>query len=504
MSEKYSDVIVVGTDLAGLIAGAFLAKRGLSITVLNFEKDVSLEKKNIQPNLITHLESRLFKSILGRLSILDHELNVIRKLEIPYQVVLPRHRIDVFRDRDRFFREIQREFPTDSEKIRSFYDGMDHFEATVDNESLQNLILPKGLKKRWKFGKFVKATGLNQRISEYIGNLGSNEEVRAFLESQLKFLSTTHSENPFTYQIAKTLSNDHCLLFDVRGGIGHLKKIFLDKIEAYSGRVKNEVQIESLAFEKSRIQAIKLGGFEGMVGCRYLLWNDEIRTLRTYLPKTFRSRGLLKKIQGITPRYYHFSIQYEMDPQVIPVGMRENLLLIGHPGEDLTGDNFLHLNLYHPAEDAVISRSLLTASYLLPAENLKESSEFFNDLHQKITQKLHQLMPFSEGKIRLNFPLEDKMPETEGMLFALEKGDFDIFRENAAANPIYEVLPRKFGELFPLNNRTPYKNLFLTGPEILAALGFEGKFLLGLKTTDLIWNEVEVGQKKAIRQRKIA
>ena len=97
MSEKFSDIMIVGTDLAGLIAGAFLAKRGLTVTVVNFDRDVSLEKKNIQPNLITHLESRLFKSILGRLSILDHELNIIRKLEVPYQVVMPKHRIDVYR-----------------------------------------------------------------------------------------------------------------------------------------------------------------------------------------------------------------------------------------------------------------------------------------------------------------------------------------------------------------------------------------------------------------------
>lgn len=504
MSEKYSDVIIVGTDLAGLIAGAFLAKRGLSITVLNFEKDVSLEKKNIQPNLITHLESRLFKSILGRLSILDHELNVIRKLEIPYQVVLPGHRLDVYRDRDRFNREIQREFPVDSQKILSFYEGMDHFEAAVDSEALQDLILPKGLKKRWKFSKFVKATGLNQRIDEYLRDLGSDNEVRSFLEGQLKFLCTTHSENPFTYQIAKTLSNEHCLLFDVRGGIGHLKRVFMEKIEACSGRIKNEVQMESLSFEKNKIKAVKLGGFEGMVGCRYLLWNDEVRTLKQFLPKSFRSRGLLKKIQAIAPRYYHFSIQYQIDPEVIPVGMRENLLLIGDPKKELTGDNYLHLNLYHPAKDAQDPRCYLTVSYLLPAQHLKEPVDFFENLHRSITDRLGQLIPFSEGRLKLSFPLQDKVPETDGMLFALEKGDFDIFRENAVSNPIYEVLPKNFNDLFPLHNRTAFKNLFLTGPEILAALGFEGKFLLGLKTTDLIWSEVEVGQKKAIRQRKIA
>src|SRR5262249_19086962 len=113
-----------------------------------------------------------------------------------------------------------------------------------------------------------------------------------------------------------------------------------------------------------------------------------------------------------------------------------------------------------------------------------------------------KLMPFSDGRIQLHFPLENRAPETPDSLFP-EKSDYEIFRENAAANPSYSVFPQDFGGLFPLHNRTPYKNLFLTSPEILAALGFEGKFLLGLKTIDLIWNEVEIVRKKAIKQRKI-
>ncbi|HCU24832.1 MAG TPA: hypothetical protein DF383_07430, partial [Deltaproteobacteria bacterium] len=236
MSEQYSDIIILGTDLAGLIAGAFLAKRGLAVTVLNFEKDVALEKKNIQPNLVTHLESRLFKGILGRLSILDHELNIVSRLEVPYQVVLPKHRIDVFRDREKLFRELKREFPQDFEAIKVFYETMDHYDATLDAETLQELILPKGWRKAWRFSKFVKKTGLNQRISDYTDRLGSNHEVKAFLEGQLKLLSRTHSENPFTYPVAKALSNENCVLFEVKGGIGHLKKLFLGKIEAFHGR----------------------------------------------------------------------------------------------------------------------------------------------------------------------------------------------------------------------------------------------------------------------------
>jgi hypothetical protein len=324
------------------------------------------------------------------------------------------------------------------------------------------------------------------------------------LECQLKLLSKTHSTNPFTYQIAKSLGNDNCMLFEVKGGIGHLKKLFLDKIEAYQGKVKNEVRIENFSFEKRKVQAIKLGGFEGMIGCRYVLWNDEVHKITPFFPKNLWTRRLIKRIEGMQPRYYHFSIQYEMDPDVIPVGMRENALVVSNPEEELSGANFLHLNHYRPVEMGNAPTSLLTVSYFLKAELLQEPPSFFEELHEEMTRRLHRLMPFSEGRMRLKFPLQEKASEEEGMLFAMEKADFDIFRENARANPIYEVMPRSFGNLFPISNRTLFKNLFFTSPEILASLGFEGKFLLGLKTIDLIWNEVETGQKKAIKQRKIA
>jgi uncharacterized protein YozE (UPF0346 family) len=114
------------------------------------------------------------------------------------------------------------------------------------------------------------------------------------------------------------------------------------------------------------------------------------------------------------------------------------------------------------------------------------------------------LLPFSEGKFHLSFPLSDDRLEAKDTLFPMEKTDFEIFLENAAANPVYEVEPRSFGDLFPISNRTPFKNLFLTSPEILATLGFEGKFLLGLKTIDLIWEDTEGAKQKSARKRKVA
>ncbi len=503
MSEKFCDILIVGCEIPGLIAGAFLAKRGLSVMVLNSERDVAIEKKNIQPNLISHLDSRLFKTILGRLSITDSELGVINRFETPYQVVLPKHRLDVTVSRERFSRELKREFPHENEAILSFYQSLDQIDNTLDDQKLQELLLPRGLIERFRLAKFVRENRLDLTLTDWLETLNLSGDIRAFIDAQIKFLSHLHSDKPFSYPLAKLLANHNSVLFDIKGGIGQLKKIFLNKIESFSGKIKNEVNIENILIEKRKAKGVKLGGFEGMIACRYLLWNQASAQIEPWLPKNFFSQWVLRNLKKVKPKFSRFSIEYEIDPEVIPVGMKSNILFVNDPSKPLIGSNFLHLHFYYPADEVPQGKRHLIVTYLLENECLTRPEEWFSPLHEEITQRLHQLMPFSEGKISLQFPKSDPVPSGE-LLFPLEDPDFEVFRTNAAANPIYEVQPRAFRDLFPFSFRTLYKNLLLTGPEILASLGFEGSFLLGLKTTDLIWKDFEKGKRKAVKQRRVA
>jgi len=503
MSEKFCDILIVGCEMPGLIAGAFLAKRGLSVIVLNTDEDVGIQKKNIQPNLISHLDSRLFKTILGRLAIADPEIGIVNRYETPYQVVLPDHRIDVTVSRDRFYRELKREFPDQADAIRSFYLSLDEMEKTLDNEKFQDLLLPQGLFSRFHFSKFIKENRLNLSISDWMETLNLNGEISSFIEAQIKFLSSLHASTPFSFPLAKLLANQNSVLFDVKGGLGQLKKVFLNKIESYSGKLKNDVKIENIVIEKRKVKGVKLGGFEGMTATRYLLWNQPSDQIEPWLPKNFLSRWLVRRIRKVKPKLARFSIQFEVDPEVIPVGMKGNVLYVKDPSQPLMGPNFLHLHFYYPTELEEGAKRHLIVTYLMDIAALDKPLEHFEPLHHRITEHLTELMPFSEGKIDLIFPKADQVPSGE-LLFPLEKSDFEIFKMNAAQNPIYETQAKVFQDLFPYSNRTLYKNLILTGPEILSSLGFEGTFLLGLKTTDLVWTDFEKGKRKAIRQRRIA
>ncbi len=504
MSEKFCDILIIGCELSGLITGVFLAKRGLSVIVLNTDQDVGIPKKNIQPNLISHLDSRLFKTIIGRLAIADAELGIVNRYDTPYQVVFPNHRIDVTVLRDKFYRELKREFPENADAIRSFYLSLDELDRTLDSDLFQDLILPRGLFPYFKFNKFIKDNHLDLTIEDWMKTLNLDSEMASFMEAQIKFLSNLHCALPFSYPLAKLLANQNSVLFDVKGGIGQLKKLFLSKIESFNGKVKNDIKIEQILIEKRKIQGIKLGGFEGMIACKYLLWNQSSASLELWLPQNFISKWLLRKIRRTKPKFARFSIQYEVDSDVVPLGMKSNVLAVKDPQKALVGPNFLHLHFYYPPEpEENKSKKTLIVTYLLPHEALNQDDASFDQIHAEITAHLQELMPFSDKKIELKFPKEDKLPSGE-LLFPLQESDYEVFKKNAGQNPIYEVETQKFQDLFPFPHRTLYKNLLLTGPEILAALGFEGEFLLGLKTTDLIWADFEKVKRKGIKQRRIA
>ncbi len=504
MSEKFCDILIVGCELSGLIAGVFLAKRGLSVMVLNTDHDVGIQKQNIQPNLISHLDSRLFKTILGRLSIADSELGIVNRYDTPFQVVFPDHRIDVTVNRDKFYKELTREFPQNADAIRSFYSSLDELDRALDNDSFQDFILPRGIIPHFKFKQFIKENHLDLTITDWINTLNLDPKIASFMEAQIKFLSNLHCEVPFSYPLAKLLANQNSVLFDVKGGIGQLKKLFLSKIEAFNGKVKNDVQIDNILIERRKVQGIKLGGFEGMIACKYLLWNQSSSGLEQWLPKSIFSKFLLRRIKKTKPKFARFSIQYEVHSDVIPVGMKSNVLYVKDPQKPLLGPNFLHLHFYYPTELQENSPiKTLIVTYLLPHEALQQDDIIFDSIHAEITERLQELMPFSQGKIELKFPKDDAQPSDE-LLFPLEESDYETFKHNAAQNPIYDVTAAKFQELFPFPHRTLYKNLILTGPEILAALGFEGEFLLGLKTTDYVWGNFEKVKKKGIKQRRIA
>lgn len=499
MPERYCDALIIGTDLSGLITAAFLARRGLTVHVLDLDP-YSRNEKEPDPFCVAHLHSKLLRSILGRLNVPEGDIQLLSNTDSPLQVIFPDRRIDISANPSLFYEELEREFPNQHEQIKSFYENLSMIKHAVETQELYSLMLPTSFSEKRQWNKFVKTHGLDRKLDQVGLPFQDNPSIKSFILSQLKLLTYTHTDTPFAFQVAEMLNPNEGEILSVQGGHQHLKKLFLSRIEHHEGVYRPEAAIESLLFKNGIVEGVKLAGFEGNILSRYVIWNTQLKRLPDYLPKLWRFRSLKKAITNLKPSAYWFTASYELPAALIPEPMGNNLLCIREAGGDLKGGNFLYLQVKNRDQET----ATVSVSYLLDATASDWLDRDFDSLHREAKDFIEFLIPFAVGKVRLAFPVIN-VAQDQDTLFPLNENDFEIFKKTAISHPVYFQQAKSFADLFPINYKTAAPNFFLTSPEILASMGYEGKFMLGLKVTDLIWSDVEKEKKRAMKQeRRIA
>src|SRR3989338_11676487 len=164
MLERYCDALIIGTDISGLITAAFLARRGLSVHVLDPEPFVG-HTKEPDPFCVAHLHSKLLRSILGRLNVPEGDIQFLSATESPLQIIFPKKRIEISSNPVTFYEELEREFPDQHEKIKVFYETLARIKHQVESQQLYSLILPTSFRERRKLMRFVKENKLDQKLT---------------------------------------------------------------------------------------------------------------------------------------------------------------------------------------------------------------------------------------------------------------------------------------------------------------------------------------------------
>jgi phytoene dehydrogenase-like protein len=140
LSERSHHLAIIGVRFPQLALATLLAKRGRRVLILE-------ERHGMPPQPEERVEGYLFRKRPAPLFGLDEE-GVLRRLldevgighllvkdaypanPVSYQVVLPRHRIDVPADREALVRQLAREFPGKEAAFASFYRECDELSAT--------------------------------------------------------------------------------------------------------------------------------------------------------------------------------------------------------------------------------------------------------------------------------------------------------------------------------------------------------------------------------------
>ncbi|MCP5464683.1 MAG: hypothetical protein H7A33_06630 [Deltaproteobacteria bacterium] len=500
MLERYCDILVIGNELPGLISAAFLARRGLSVQVVDSNLFGEHEKYP-DPTCFTNLQSKLLRSILGRLNVPELTIQNFLNNDESLQVIFPEHRIDVFSNPVPYFEEIEREFPSHFDKLKAFYENQAKLRHQIDISEFFQKLLPHSWKERREFQKFIEEQKLSDKNSEYQALCKQDARIHAFLKSQYVLAYDQFCEEPFSYQVSELFNPGDGEIFSLRAGLDDLKKMLHDRILHYDGGVKKQVQINSLLFRNGVFEGADIDAQNSQVLCKYLLWNDSLDKLAELLPKKWRFRKLRKQLSDVQSEFHWFSLSFQIDKNYLPDPLKSNAVLITDPNKDLIGSNFLYLQIF---KDKLMPKGKVCVHFLLPQSALDENEEFFSPYFSEIENRLRTLFPFCDDKLKLEFPVANPTIEQD-TLFPLHENDFEIFKHAAKANGVSVQNQKDFGELFDLHYRTPAPNFFLTNSAVFRGLGTESQFILGLKITDIIWQEVEKVKKRAMKsERRIA
>lgn len=500
MLEKYCDILVIGTELPGLITAAFLARRGLSVQVI--ESDFYANHPQMpDPTCLTGVHSKLLRSILGRLNVPEVTIQNFLELESNLQIIFPKHRIDVLSNPLLYTDEIEREFLAEQDSLKTFYEDLARERHQIDVNDFFQQLLPYTWREQRAFKKFLKINNLHNKSPGFKNIITLNPVLKSYFKAQYALGYQTFCDDPFAFQVAEMFNPGDGEIFSIIAGEKPLRDILLERLTHHDGHIRHKISAQKLLYRNGIFEGVELSGTQDTVLAKYIVWNSSLAKLKELLPKKWRYRSLRKSCDAFKSHFQWFTVRFELAKNLIPEPMKRNLILIDEPDKELSGTNFLNVQIRNTEEESIC---LIDVNFLLPRSALDEDNAFFKAYFEQIRTKLANVMPFSEKGLRQVFPLEN-VEKVEDTLFPMSENDFEVFRHAAETFGIEQQDEKNFQNLFPLNYKTPTPNFFVTHPKVFNAFGLESKLMLGLKITDIIWQEAEKEKKRAMKsERRIA
>ncbi len=476
------EVIILGSGIGGLIAGALLSKNNHSVLVLkdreyhsyynlkgyHFVPFSNFSEKRLSPGFLKKISQSLTLSLTS-----DQErnkptkINSKKRIQKPgFQVILPKARIDVLPNRLLFEKEWKREFPQELKLVQEFYKEMDQIDEVLQRGSGKNgCAWYSPLRQRslitsiFPFDRFPK-----ERVDEKLGQF--SREFRKFIQLQLVSWGNLYSER-FPVSLAA-----HILSGESNDSIGdldpeRLERKVLNELLKYGGRVEEITGIKQVDFFWRKGISLSLEEDSRGFGCQFLILNSPLHRILSLMGKA--SKRLSKRQEKVKPLYVIIPLFLGIREKTVPVGMKDLLVSIFDLEKPYDDGNVLFLSLSAKGDETMApeGRRALTVGGLMNAE--KWGQTILVDYQQGVMKHLSHLFPFlGDGMEFIDVKwASDHIPRWSYPHY---------FYENTSDGPWTE-------EAVPTRIR---KNIYFIGKENFPASGIVGEIYSGLTVAQRI------------------
>lgn len=469
------DTLIIGRDLSSLISAVATVRKGLKTALIMEGETEHLYREAgytfpVDPRPLSGLaDGQILSHFFGNTVPADETISPPNGIMNPaFQVVLSRHRIDVFQDRDRLINDLIREFPGKTSEIKRFYRAVKKASRLIERWNSEDEADGSG----WMSHIFRRIgrlpTALASRSSLVIRGNGDNGILRRVVEAQLNFLSNLEMEgSPFPVSAAYLLSLPMRGLFYPHGGmislVDRLHRIFTE----HGGTLMEGCSVIRVITKPQVAVDLECGGTSSTLNGNKLIVSAQWEKLELLLPARKVLPRSDRRFVSIRPTAYPFCLHMGVHEEGLPEGMASYVILLSDGKGPVTNRDLVFLQTSLPGEidRAPDGRRAITATVYLADSPLLLSDQELKNMATQIIDSLEEFLPFLRDNI--DYLCVDQ--------------SIDRSRKyQETVNRKYRTRRRPFFGINSLSSRTRLSNVLLTGGILRAGLGFEGEIRAGM------------------------
>jgi all-trans-retinol 13,14-reductase len=502
------DAIIIGSGMGSLTTAAILSKEGQRVLVLEKHYTAGgfthiFKRKGYEWDVGIHYIGDVQRPTSVVKKVFDYVTNAQLKWAdmgaVYDKIIIGEKTYDFVKGTTNFKEKLYKYFPKDKEAIDNYVSLV--FEATKASQSYyMEKAVPKlvstlfGNKMRMPFLNFSDKT-----TYDVLSSITKNEELIKVLSGQYGDYGLPPKQSSFAMHASVARHYFGGASFPI-GGSSQIAKTTDKVIEKAGGTILISAAVEEVIVENNKAVGIKMTDGKVFNAKHIISGAGVITTYKKLLPKnTVIKHQLKKQLQEVSPSVSHACLYIGLNGSPKELNLPKTNLWI-YPG-DLDHDACLERYLkdidspfpvvyvsFPSAKDPDWSnrypgKSTIDIITLLPYDIFKnwngtkwmKRGEDYDALKKKISnrllEELYKQMPQVKGKIDC---LELSTPLTTQHFVNYEKGE------------IYGLdhTPKRFRQRF-LQPRTPIKNFYLTGQDIVSA-GVAAALFSGVLTAAVI------------------
>lgn len=498
LTTNHYDLVVIGSDVAGLVAAALVARRNKRVLVMPHgpvEGTVRLGPLVLPLDTapVVHMGTPPVQRVFQELGLWQQIRRDHGLVDGMVHWVLPEQRLDLQPPDGRFAAETEREWPGDPvAEAWSLRDRWIHATDEMLDQLLasDNALVADGFWSR-RFLSRV-ASQLPGRDVDELSPLPEEHPLRPAahaVEPWLQHLTPAQLGKAASLRLAGLWAKGPG---DVPKGLPHIRKTLLQRIELHSGEVKPDLRVAELRIKRGKVAGLSLLGKRDRYGCDHvILATSPRRLLEGMLPPEHVPKPLATSTQAIVPVAHRFVMHAEIDERGLSPALAGTVVCLPDPQHPITpsdsssratwaahGVGHTYVRLYPGTREG--QRRLSITRVIAPGEEL-------STLRERILEELdlRGILPFCRDHLSLVHSPHDGREASDGRGTLRE----DLGAGTAMQLPmaaLYGVDGEPSLGVGVLPHGSGLKNLYLAGRLTLPGLGLEGEFAAGTMAAGMV------------------